>query len=228
MHDLLLAWNIEKTYAHEGGTVHALRNVSLSVRKGEVIFIVGPSGAGKSTLLHILGGMDTPDKGEVALAGTNLYKASESVRSQLRNTRIGFVFQFYNLIQELTALENVMLPAWMRARDNRTKIRSRALSLLKRMGINKRQDHRPAELSGGERQRVALARALINSPDILFCDEPTGNLDSYNGKLIYDILYQCNRENGLTAVVVTHQESFVTHADKCMRIKDGILDIRVV
>ena len=222
MNDLLTAHGLHKSYNSGKKRLHVIKGIDLSVKKGEVLFIVGPSGAGKSTLLHILAGLDKPDSGEVVLDGVDIYKLPDRKRSKLRNQNIGFVFQFYHLLPEFSVMENVMLPGLM-GRPDVTKLKERAKDILSKVGLSGRIEHRPAELSGGEQQRVAIARALINSPDILFCDEPTGNLDSKTGEAVYELIFDLNKKEDITVIVVTHQKDFTDRATRCFGIKDGIL-----
>jgi len=220
MSELLLAHNLHKSYDNGGKTLHVLKGISLKVIKGKVLVIVGPSGAGKSTLLHILGGLDSPVSGSVFLNGVDIYKLRDRQRAKLRNRQIGFVFQFYHLLAEFTALENVILPAAIKKAPI---AKQKGCQLLGKVGLEHRINHLPSQLSGGERQRVAIARALINEPAIVFCDEPTGNLDSKTGGLIYDIIWRLNKEKEQTFVIVTHEERIVKRADEVYRIKDGEL-----
>ena len=220
MSELLLAHNLHKSYDSGGKTLHVLKGISLKVIKGKVLAIVGPSGAGKSTLLHILGGLDSSILGSVFLNGVDIYKLRDRQRAKLRNRQIGFVFQFYHLLAEFTALENVILPAAIKKVPI---AKQKACQLLEKVGLGHRINHLPSQLSGGERQRVAIARALINEPAIVFCDEPTGNLDSKTGGLIYDIIWRLNKEKKQTFVIVTHEERVVKRADEVCRIKDGEL-----
>src|SRR3989338_3973506 len=170
--------NLFKEYKLGLNTLQVLKGIVLVVNKGEMLGIVGPSGAGKSTLLHLLGGLDEPTKGKVLLEGKDISKQNDRQRAQLRNRCFGFVFQFYHLLAEFTAIENVMLPAILQNSESKSKIKEKASQILARCGLSQSLQHRPSELSGGEQQRVAIARALINMPQILFCDEPTGNLDT--------------------------------------------------
>jgi len=204
--------------------LQVIRGIDLEVDEGDTLFIVGPSGAGKSTLLHLLAGLDKPDSGEVNLGGTPIYKLSDRKLSDLRNQRIGFVFQFYHLLQEFSAIENVMLPGLIRRDQNIARLKEKAGDILARVGLAARADNRPSELSGGEQQRVAIARALINSPEILFCDEPTGNLDSENSRMIYELIFDLAGKKGITVVVVTHQREYIERATNYLGIKDGILE----
>jgi len=218
---LLEAVDLKKWYRMGDQTLEVLRGVSLQIHAGELAVIVGPSGAGKSTLLHLLGGLDRPSGGEVLFEGKSLSGMGEREVSLLRNQAFGFVFQFYHLVPELTALENVMLPAWIgRSKAN---VQERAGRLLDQVGLSRRADHVPAELSGGEQQRVAIARALMNTPRAVFCDEPTGNLDSATGEGILELLLQMNKEQGTTLVVVTHEPAITKVARNVFSLKDGQL-----
>jgi lipoprotein-releasing system ATP-binding protein len=228
MADLLTAKNLHKSFHNGGKRLHVIKGIDLSIKKGELLFIVGPSGAGKSTLLHLLAGLDRPDSGEVILDGADIYKLSDRKRAVIRNRDIGFVFQFYHLLSEFSAIENVILPSLIRRGLNIAELRKTAGDILSRLGLSDRVNHRPEEMSGGERQRVAIARALMNSPDILFCDEPTGNLDSENSRAIYDLIFNLNKEKGITVLVVTHQKDFTDRAPRCLGIKDGILTYNMV
>ncbi len=222
---MIQANNINKSYKQGPEKVQALTNVNLTVEKGQHIAIIGPSGAGKSTLLHIMGGLDTPTSGKIFFSGQDLYRLSDAKRSLLRGRKVGFVFQFFNLLPEFTVLENVMLPGYigkgslLPGRD----IMNRATGLLESMGLKKRLGHRPSELSGGESQRVAIARALINDPEALFCDEPTGNLDSNMSRQIYGIIYDQARKKDMSLVVVTHHDHLCRNFDKIYHMQDGII-----
>ena len=191
----------------------------MDIQKGESIFLCGASGAGKTTLLYTLAGLEEPESGSVNFEGVELYKGSDSSRARLRNEKIGFVFQGYFLLPELTALENVMLPTMI----SRKPLQERAERALSRVGLGERFQHLPAELSGGEQQRVAIARALMNEPSIIFADEPTGNLDSKTGGEIVDLLLGVVRELGTTLVVVTHDANLATRGDRRLEIRDGLL-----
>ena len=212
---------LSKSYSNGAGTLDVLKGVSLSVREKEFVAIQGPSGAGKSTLMHILGGLDRPDSGNVFFDGADIYGLSENERAAFRNKRAGFVFQFYHLLPELTVLENVLLPALLKSWGERKQAEDHARKLLERLGLSLRLEHRPCELSGGEQQRAAVARALINKPLVLFCDEPTGNLDSENGDNLLGLLKQLNTENHLTIVLVTHDADIAKTADRVVHLKDG-------
>ena len=208
---------LSKIYRNGAKEVRAVDVIDLKIDRGEFFVIMGPSGAGKSTLLHLLGGLDRPTGGGVWLSGMDLYAISDAQRARIRNEKIGFVFQFYHLLPEFTALENVMLPALIKGRQ----ARPRARMLLESVGLLDRLDHKPSELSGGESQRVAIARALMNEPEVLLCDEPTGNLDSGTGRGVLSLLEEINKKNGLTLVIATHDESLKERADSAAHIKDG-------
>ena len=221
---MLEAINVHKTYNHGTNKLHILKGIHLSVRQGDVLSIVGPSGAGKSTLLHILGALDLPSEGKIVLDGEDIYQLNDRQRSSLRNKKIGFVFQFYHLLPELTALENVLLPALVKGDlKNPASLETRGLDLLDRVGLGKRASHRPNQLSGGEQQRAAIARALINDPKIVFCDEPTGNLDSETGRDIIELLMNLNTKNKQTLVIVTHDDGIARLSHKTVYMRDGRL-----
>lgn len=221
---MLAAKNIFKTYYNGNKSVPVLKGVDLEIEKGKFVAMVGPSGAGKSTLLHILGGLDSPTQGQVFFQKEDLYKLSDAFLSKIRNSKIGFVFQFYHLLAEFTVLENVLLPALIAGpRFKSSELRNNALQLLAHVGLKERITHFPNQLSGGERQRVALARALINRPDLLLCDEPTGNLDSKTGNEIITLIKKINHESQMTVVVVTHNIELAQAADKVYQLRDGIL-----
>jgi len=218
--DILVASGLRKSYTLGSQELEVLRGINVRVHRGEALVIVGASGAGKSTLLHLLGGLDAPSAGDVSLDGASLFAMSKAARTKLRNERIGFVFQSYNLLPELDALENVCLPAIMqpRARDG---VMERGTELLTAVGLGERLGHRPAELSGGEQQRVAVARALMNRPSLVLADEPTGNLDSKTGEAILDLLWRLREESGTTLVMVTHDEHVATRGERVLEIADG-------
>ena len=215
--------DLSKEYKIGVNILEVLRGIDLTVSKGEVLGIVGPSGAGKSTLLHLLGGLDDPTKGRVVLEGKDILKLNDRQKAQLRNRHFGFVFQFYHLLAEFTAIENVMLPAILKNTETKDKVKEKAFDLLKKCGLSERLHHRPSELSGGEQQRVAISRALINMPKILFCDEPTGNLDTETGLQIKDLLWQFNKEYNMTLIVVTHANELVEGATRIMHLQDGVM-----
>lgn len=217
---LLSARNVEKSYAMGKRELHVLRRVSLDVGRGEFLALRGASGAGKSTLLHLFGGLDTPNAGEIWFAGRNLAEASEKELVRLRNTKVGFIFQAYHLLPELTAVENVCVPARL-ARIPAGVAEKRALDLLKRVGLGERVEHKPYELSGGEQQRVAIARALMNEPELILADEPTGNLDSHTGVEIVDLLVSLRAEKNTTLIIATHDASVAARAPKTIQLVDG-------
>lgn len=221
---LLEATNIHKSYSSNNGALQVLRGIDLSIEGGEIITIVGPSGVGKSTLLHILGGLDKPNDGTVVLQGEDVYGTNDAERAHIRNKKIGFVFQFYHLLQEFTALENILLPALVKADERKMdQLEARGRAVLKQVGLQKRAEHKPYQLSGGEQQRVAIARAIINQPKIIFCDEPTGNLDSETGKEIIDLLKDLSASNKQTLVIVTHDEDISALSHRTIMMKDGRL-----
>lgn len=215
--------NINKTFKRGKNIISAVQDAGLEIKKGERIYINGPSGAGKSTLLHVMGGLSQPDSGKVIFSGKDLYALRDRKRSRIRNEHFGFVFQFYHLIPELNILENIMLPAMIKGGRRLSDIKKDAHSLLEKMDITHRKSHKPFEISGGEAQRTAIARALINEPEILFCDEPSGNLDSKRSEEIYGILYKMSRENKMSIVIVSHQEVQKIFFDARYIMKDGVL-----
>jgi lipoprotein-releasing system ATP-binding protein len=213
---MLKATGVQKSY----GELKVLKGVDLQIARGEVVAIVGASGAGKSTLLHILGTLDTPDTGSVHIDGEDVFSRQPSKLAEFRNQRIGFIFQFHNLLPEFSALENVMIPGWI-AKQNGAALKDRAEGLLTKLGLTARMDHKPSELSGGEQQRVAVARSLINSPALIFADEPSGNLDSKNASELHQLFFQLRDELQQTFVIVTHNQEFAQMADRRLEIKDG-------
>ena len=223
MPSLLEVKNVKKTYRMGKVEVVALRGVSFSVEEGEFLTIFGPSGSGKSTLLHLIGGLDRPDEGEIIVDGSNLQQLSDDKRAQLRLTRIGFIFQFFNLLPRLTALANVELPLFI-ADTSEKDAKEKAKEMLNLVGLDTRMDHRPFELSGGEQQRVAIARALINNPKIILADEPTGNLDTQIGGEIVQLMRTLNKEKGQTFVIITHDSSIAENADRIIYLKDGLVE----
>ena len=222
---ILQTQDIHKSYEQlDEHPLEVLKGIQLSIPTGEFLCIVGPSGAGKSTLLHILGGLDRPNKGTVSLDGQDLYRLNDVQRAKVRNEKIGFVFQFYHLMPEFSALENVFLPAMVADRHRTaTQLEEEGMGVLTQVGLGKRPKHKPNQLSGGEQQRVAIARALINRPKVILCDEPTGNLDSQSGHEIIDILMDLNQKNKQTVVVITHDESIAERAHRVVHIRDGVL-----
>ena len=223
---ILRAEKLVKDYRIGRTALRVLHGVNMEVRRGEQLGIVGPSGAGKSTLLHLLGMLDTPTEGRVLHGETDLARLSGGQQAFWRNRLFGFVFQFYHLLPDFTALENVALPALANAglggwRGARAQAREDAMRTLEMVKLGDRARHRPSQLSGGERQRVAIARALINSPEVLLCDEPTGNLDSDAGRRILDLLHELRDRSGCTLVIVTHDDRIARTADRVVRIVDG-------
>jgi ABC-type lipoprotein export system ATPase subunit len=217
---LIIARDLGRTYRIGKRSLNVLRGVNLEVARGDFLALRGASGAGKSTLLHLLGGLDVPDAGEISFAGKNLATLSTAKLAAFRNFKVGFVFQAYHLLPELTALENVCLPARI-ARVSVADAAKRGRELLARVGLGERVEHRPNELSGGEQQRVAIARALINSPELLLADEPTGNLDSKTGGEIIELLKSLRVEKNTTLIIATHDARVAAHAERVIELADG-------
>src|SRR5687768_9060224 len=215
---MLRASGIQKSY----GPLKVLKSVDLHVDKGEIVAIVGASGAGKSTLLHILGTLDNPDAGKVFIHDKDVFGQSSRNLAAFRNQAIGFVFQFHNLLPEFTALENILIPGLIGGKDS-VQVRKRAENLLEMLGISHRKDHKPSELSGGEQQRTAVARALINSPDLILADEPSGNLDSKNAIELHNLFFQLRKELNQTFIIVTHNSDLSMMADRRVEIRDGMI-----
>ncbi len=217
--------NLTKTYhLGEGLAVPVLKGVSLSIRRGEFVALMGASGSGKSTLMNILGCLDRPSSGSYKLDGHEVSSLDGDARARLRNNRIGFVFQGFNLLTRTSAVDNVMMPmAYNRNGLSDAAMRERAEILLRRVGLAERMDHHPSQLSGGQQQRVAIARSLVNNPPLLLADEPTGNLDSSTGLEILNMFRALNRDEGVTIILVTHDPSVGTHADRVIRMKDGLI-----
>ena len=213
---MLTGKNIYKRY----GPVEVLKGVNLEINKGEVVSIVGPSGSGKSTLLHILGTLDKADIGEVSMNEVAINSLSAKKLASFRNTHIGFVFQFHHLLPEFTALENVCIPGWLAGRK-KTEVEAKAKELLDLFRLNERIENKPNQLSGGEQQRVAVARALINNPDIVFADEPTGNLDSANAKELHQLFFDLREQFNQTFLIVTHNEELAQLSDRVLHMRDG-------
>jgi len=212
---------VSKDYTMGRGILHVLRDVSLQIKPGQFLAIMGPSGAGKSTLLHLLAGLDTPTSGEVLWGGRVVSNLSDGQRTEFRRQMIGIVFQFYHLLPELSALENVMLPSVVGGQRRGKDVTMRAVACLEHVGMNIRSRHRPRELSGGEQQRVAIARALMNQPKLLLCDEPTGNLDSKAGEDVMRLLTTLSRRRGVGVVLVTHQAKLAEAAERTVVLRDG-------
>jgi len=200
--------------------LEVLKGINLSVKKGEMVGVVGASGAGKSTLLHILGTLDRPSEGKIYFEGVDLFSLTDKQLASFRNKRIGFIFQFHHLLPEFSALENVMLPAFIAGAD-KTDTEDKAKELLDEMGLKDRLKHKPGELSGGEQQRVALARALINGPDLVLADEPTGNLDSKTSNSMHELLNRINEERNQTFVIVTHNSNLAKRMERVVHLIDG-------
>lgn len=213
---MITAKDIHKYY----GQLWVLKGVNLTINKGEVTSIAGPSGSGKSTLLHILGTLDKPTRGEIEIHGKAINGLSDRQMAAFRNRHIGFVFQFHHLLPEFTALENVCIPGWV-AGGRRQDIIRRASELLGMMGLSDRLQNKPNQLSGGEQQRVAVARALINAPDIIFADEPTGNLDSANAQQLHHLFFDLRKKFNQTFLIVTHNEELAAMSDRVLHMKDG-------
>ena len=226
---ILAARQLRKQYRLGTETIEVLRGVKFDVLAGECVAILGASGSGKSTLLHIIGGLDQPDRGQLLCDGQDLFSLSSRKRNQIRNRKVGFVFQFYHLLPELSVVENVIIPTMVSYTPlgwwggQRSKVRLKAKKLLDDLGMSHRLLHRPSQLSGGERQRVAIARALINSPPILLADEPTGNLDRKSGEIIINTLLTLNKQSGQTLVIVTHDPNVAACADRQLELVDGRL-----
>ncbi len=250
MNPLIKVNNLRKSYFTPAGELKVLKGIDLEIHRGEVIAIVGASGVGKSTFLHILGALDRPTEGEVIIDGINVFKLPEEEISRLRNSHIGFVFQFHYLLPEFTAIENILMPVMINLNyrhrllprhllllrhlkrrpteggrvkilEERDKYIERAEYLMKELGIYERRDHRPGELSGGEQQRVAIARALILEPEVVLADEPTGNLDTRTGEELFDLILELNRKKGITFVIVTHNITLARRCSRILRMIDG-------
>jgi lipoprotein-releasing system ATP-binding protein len=220
MSSILTAREIKKTFITGKSQLNVLKSINLEVDKGELLMLVGPSGAGKSTLLTILGGLSRPSQGKVLLNSADIYEMSDDRLAGLRNRKMGFVFQFHHLLPEFTALENVMVPALMSGLQ-RAEATDKAKKILITIGLGGRLLHRPSEMSGGEQQRVAIARALINEPDIIFADEPTGNLDRQNAEVIHKIILDFNKSFNQTFIIVTHNEHLTSYGNRVILIEDG-------
>ncbi len=220
---ILKAHNIHRYYPSGNTKLEVLKGVDIDVKEGEILSLIGQSGAGKSTLLHILGGLDVPSEGEVFLNSDNIYKLSDSKRAQVRNKHVGFIFQFFHLLPEFTALENIMIPAMISSARSLSKKETigRARSLIAQVGLEFREHHKPGQLSGGEQQRIAIARALMNKPELVFCDEPTGNLDSENSEKLTVLLKELNKKNNQTFLIVSHDMSVAEIGHRIIKIDDG-------
>ncbi len=215
---MLSASTIHKSYGH----LQVLKGIDIDISEGEIVSIVGASGAGKSTLLHILGTLDSPDSGKVKIGDQSVFELSSRSLSSFRNQRIGFIFQFHNLLPEFDALDNVCMPAYI-ANGQKNEARKKGLELLGMLGLEDRHSHKPSELSGGEQQRVSVARALINNPSIVFADEPSGNLDSKNATELHQLFFDLRKSLNQTFVIVTHNKELANKADRKLQIQDGVL-----
>ncbi|MEO8149587.1 MAG: ABC transporter ATP-binding protein [Bacteroidia bacterium] len=216
---LLQIQNLHKSYQQ----VHVLKGINMQVNKGEIISIVGASGAGKTTLLQIIGTLDKADTGSINFEGTNMMQLQGKQLATFRNQKLGFIFQFHNLLPEFTALENVCIPAFI-AKKSKKESEKKAAELLEFLNLSSRASHKPSELSGGEQQRVAVARALINNPSLLLADEPSGNLDSQNAKELHDLFFKLRNQFNQTFIIVTHNAGFADMADRKLTIKDGVIE----
>ncbi len=216
---MIVAENLHRSYTIGRNTIEVLHGLSLHVKKGEKVFLCGPSGAGKTTLMYTLAGLEEPQQGKVLIAGQDIYALGQRKRALLRNEMMGFIFQNYMLMPELTALENASLATAIAGIEATERVEA----LLERVGLGSRMNHLPNELSGGEQQRVAIARALAHNPSLLFADEPTGNLDSRNGNQILDLLFGLAEESGTTLVLVTHDAQIASRGDRILTVKDGVV-----
>lgn len=225
MSTILEGRNITKRYESESGgePLTVLDNTSIAIEKGSIVSVVGASGCGKSTLLHILGGLDNPDSGTVSWYGQSIYDMKKEKLANFRNTQLGFVFQFHHLLPEFTALENIMMPALIRGNEVE-QARKRAQNLLQELGIPERAEHRPSQLSGGEQQRVAMARAMMNSPELILADEPTGNLDEENTDILLNLLFDLREKEDVSLLLITHEKDIAARSDIIYELTKGSLE----
>ncbi len=217
---MITVTDLHKSFVIGEQSLAVLKGINLTIERGELIAIVGASGAGKSTLLHILGLLDHPTKGTVHFKGQDLFQLSEPAQAEFRNRRIGFVFQFHHLLPEFTALENACMPALIQRRQP-DEVEKEARSILQEVGLGARLNHKPGELSGGEQQRVAVARALLQKPELVLADEPTGNLDTRTGEALFSLMRELNKSRGTTFVIVTHNDKLSAQADRILHMQDG-------
>jgi lipoprotein-releasing system ATP-binding protein len=214
--------DLHKSFSMGSHELPVIKGINLEIQRGELIAIVGASGAGKSTLLHILGTLDKPTSGTVTFDGQDLFQLSEAEQAEFRNRRVGFVFQFHHLLPEFTALENACMPALVQRRDQKT-VEAEAVALLTEVGLAERVHHKPGELSGGEQQRVAMARALMQKPDVVLADEPTGNLDTHTGDSLFSLMRKLNQSRRTTFIIVTHNDKLSAQCDRIIHMQDGMI-----
>lgn len=214
--------DLHKSFSMGSHELPVIKGINLEIQRGELIAIVGASGAGKSTLLHILGTLDKPTSGTVTFDGQDLFQLSEAEQAEFRNRRVGFVFQFHHLLPEFTALENACMPALVQRREQKT-VEAEALALLAEVGLAERVHHKPGELSGGEQQRVAMARALMQKPDVVLADEPTGNLDTHTGDSLFGLMRELNQSRRTTFIIVTHNDKLSAQCDRIIHMQDGMI-----
>jgi len=222
MRPVMQATQLWKIYASGDSTVQAVRGIDVSIKEGEMIAIMGPSGCGKTTLLNVLSGIDQPNSGEVLIAGQPMYSVSDDLRTQMRAENLGFIFQDFNLLPVLSAVENVELPLLLLGKSAQ-EARKTALEALESVGLADRSEHRPTELSGGQQQRVAVARAIVHHPKVILCDEPTGNLDSTTSNNVMDLLKEINKKLGTTFLLVTHDKEIASKCSRIMQMDDGLI-----